>query len=292
MRVRAVRKEKAGEECAAGWIDHTRSAFDGGDVLWVPVRESEPCDRDIPERERYRGRGYYMIGDIAVLHGRKPTSQETRAIADFRNPRGILWIESVTDVTRTPRARLIWGTGGEVCHKEAGLYYIIDPEKVMFSMGNREEKARIARLVRENHRPERIADMFAGIGYFSIPLAAAGAQVHAMEINPVAFGYLVRSIEANSLSSRVLPSLGDCRGNLTGIYDRIVMGHFDAVAMLPSALEHAEIGSTLHVHSIGLVEDRILADVKSAGFSATIHVHRVKKYRPHVWHVVHDVHLT
>jgi tRNA wybutosine-synthesizing protein 2 len=76
------------------------------------------------------------------------------------------------------------------------------------------------------------------------------------------------------------------------MYDRIVMGHFDAVTMLPDALRHAANGTNLHVHSIGPVEEQIRARVECAGFSATIHVHKVKKYRPHAWHVVQDVHLT
>jgi tRNA wybutosine-synthesizing protein 2 len=134
--------------------------------------------------------------------------------------------------------------------------------------------------------------MFAGIGYFAIPLAGAGASVHAMEINPVACGYLVRSIEANGLSGRIMPACGDCRRLLTGTYDRIVMGHFDAVTMLPDALQHAAAGTTLHIHSIGPVEEQIRALVEGAGFSATIHVHKVKKYRPHAWHVVQDVYLS
>jgi tRNA wybutosine-synthesizing protein 2 len=161
----------------------------------------------------------------------------------------------------------------------------------MFSMGNREEKARIARIVGKSPKTERIADMFAGIGYFSIPLAGAGAEVHAMEINPVAFGYLVRSIQANSLSGRITPSPGDCRQLLSGTYDRIVMGHFDAVTMLPDALRHAAPGSIIHVHSIGPVEEQVREHVACAGFSATIHVHRVKKYRPYGYHMVSDVNL-
>ena len=36
--------------------------------------------------------------------------------------------------------------------------------------------------------------MFAGFGYFSIPLAGAGAEVHAMEINPFPFEFLKRTI--------------------------------------------------------------------------------------------------
>ena len=291
MRVRAVRKEQVKELGAAGWVDRTRDPFAEGDTLWVPVIASEPCDREIPERKRYRGRGYYRVGDIAVLHGNEPTRAEIDAIAGFCHPRGILWIKSLQDITRTPETQLVWGSGGEVCHKEAGFLFILDPEKVMFSMGNREEKARIARMVHNSPHPERIADMFAGIGYFAIPLAGAGASVHAMEINPVACGYLVRSIEANGLSGRIMPACGDCRRLLTGTYDRIVMGHFDAVTMLPDALQHAATGTTLHIHSIGPVEEQIRALVEGAGFSATIHVHKVKKYRPHAWHVVQDVYL-
>jgi tRNA wybutosine-synthesizing protein 2 len=292
MRVRAVRKENSGDLDNAAWVDRTRDACADGDLLLVPVLDSEPCDREIPDRTRYSGRGYFMAGDIAVLHGKEPTPEEIEAIAGFRHPRGILWIKSLQDITRTPETELVWGSGGEVRHREAGFSYIFDPEKVMFSMGNREEKARIARMVGQSSGPERIADMFAGIGYFSIPLAASGASVHAMEINPIAYEYLVRSIDVNGLSGRIVPSCGDCRQLLTGTYDRIVMGHFDAVTMLPDALRHAKAGTTIHVHSIGPAEELIRTHVGGAGFSATIHVHRVKKYRPHAWHMVQDVYLT
>lgn len=292
MRVRAVRPEKTGVLRDADWVDRTRDPFREGDILWVPVIDSEPFDREIPERTRYRGRGYYMVGDIAVLHGREPTADDISAISEFRHPRGIVWIHSLNDITRTPETRLVWGEGGEVCHREDGFSFILDPEKVMFSMGNREEKARIARMVRENTRTERVADMFAGIGYFSIPLAGAGATVHAMEINPVAFDYLTKSIHVNGFSDRIIPSLGDCRTLLSGTYDRIVMGHFDAVSMLPDALQHAAQGSIVHVHSIGPAEEQVRECVEGAGFSATIHVHKVKKYRPHAWHMVQDVYLS
>jgi tRNA wybutosine-synthesizing protein 2 len=230
-----------------------------------------------------------MIGDIAVIHGKKPDREQVDTIVHFRNPRGILWIDLLEDVTRTPRTEILWGEVGGVLHKECGYTYILDPRYVMFAQGNREEKMRIARLVRAGTDPERVADMYAGIGYFSIPLAGAGARVHAMEINPMAFDYLNRSIHLNGLSSRIDTSLGDCRDLLTGIYDRIVMGHFDAISMLDTALQHVKSGSTIHLHSVGTVEDKIQNAVKEAGFSATICVHKVKKYRPHAWHVVQDV---
>ena len=292
MRVRAVPREKLPEIRHAGWVDRSRSPFAEGCTIWVPVKPGEPFDREIPRRVPFRGRGFYMVGDIAIIHGEKPTTSEVEEIAGYRHPRGILWIASLKDLTRTPDTELLWGEAGEVCHRENTYSYIFDPRKVMFSQGNREEKMRVAEMVRSGIGHERVADMFAGIGYFSVPLAGAGARVHSMEINPVAFGYLVRSIDANNLSGRITPSLGDSWRLLSGTYDRIVMGHFDAATMLPAALQHATAGTTIHVHSIGTIEERVRALAEGAGFSATIHVHKVKKYGPRAWHMVQDLYLS
>jgi len=162
----------------------------------------------------------------------------------------------------------------------------------MFAQGNRDEKMRMARLVREDPAGTRVADMFAGIGYFTIPMAGSGAQVHAMEINPVACAYLERNIAANNLAGRVQVSCGDCRVHLSGTYDRIVMGHFDAMTILPAVFSRVRAGSVVHVHSIGDVSGTIREMVEGAGFSPSIHVHKVKKYRPHAWHIVQDVTLS
>jgi tRNA wybutosine-synthesizing protein 2 len=289
MRVRAVAKDKLREIASETWIDHARRPFTEGDIAWVPVRSEETCDRELSPKIRYQGKGFFMVGDIAVIHGKKPRREEVDEIVGFRHPRGVLWIEALEDVTRTPKTHVLWGETGVVQHHENGYTYFLDPGKVMFAQGNRVEKMRIAQVVRNSDTPERIADMFAGIGYFAIPVAGSGACVHAMEINPVAFGFLNQNIRKNGLEGRISSSLGDCRDLLTGSYDRIIMGHFDAISLLPSALMHAREGSVIHLHSIGTVEELIKKYVESAGFSATIHVHKVKKYRPHVWHMVQDV---
>jgi len=292
MRVRAVPKDRLSEIAGEGWIDTAKRPYVNGDTAWVPVRDDAPCEREIPRRARYQGKGFFMAGDIAVIHGKRPGKKEIDEIVGFRHPRGVLWIESLNDATRTPRTELLWGDAGEVRHRENGYTYIFDPGKVMFAQGNRVEKMRVAQLVRTSAKNERVADMYAGIGYFTIPMAGSGGCVHAMEINPVAFGYLNRNVVENGVLEKVKTSPGDCRDLLTGIYDRIVMGHFDAIAMLPFALSHAHEGTVIHLHSIGTVEEAIRDMVESAGFSATIHVHKVKKYRPHAWHMVQDVTLS
>ncbi|WP_292367754.1 class I SAM-dependent methyltransferase [Methanoregula sp. UBA64] len=289
MRVRAIKKAALYAVRDEEWVDPDRRPYVKGDTAWVPVREGFSFEREIPDRHRYGGPGYFMLGDVAVVHGPRPNPGAVDEIVGFRHPRGVVWIEALADVTRTPRTEILWGECGEVCHRESGYTYYLDPQKVMFSQGNREEKMRMARLVSEKN--ERVADMFAGIGYFTVPVAGSGAVVHAMEINPVAFGYLKRNIAANNLGDRVEASCGDCRNLLTGEYDRVVMGHFDAVEMLPSVFSHVRAGSVLHVHSIGEQSAKIGEALRGAGFSFSIQVHKVKKYRPHAWHVVQDVTL-
>jgi len=291
MRVRAVPKEKIRTIQKEDWIDRSRSPYAEGETIWVPVKEDASFDRVIPKKQPYKGRGFFMIGEIAVIHGAKPARSDVEEIVQFRHPKGVLWIESLNEVTRIPSAEVLWGDVDEVLHHENGYTYILDPRKVMFSPGNRLEKLRMAALVQESSQCERVADMFAGIGYFTISIAGSSRHIHAMEINPVAFEYLKRNIIANRLSDQVTASLGDCRVLLSGIYNRIIMGHFDAIQFLPSALQHVEQGSTIHVHSIGNVEDQIKNLCESTGFSPTIIVHKVKKYRPHAWHVVQDVTL-
>jgi len=289
MRVRAVSKENLREIAGEDWIDRSRRPYAEGNIAWVPVRDDKPCEFELPCRTRYQGKGFFMLGDVAIIHGKKPTCAEVEEIVSFRHPRGVLWIASLHDITRTPDTEILRGDVGEVRHRENGYTYILDPTKVMFAQGNRVEKMRMAQLVHRSTSGERVADMFAGIGYFTLPMAGSGASVHAMEINPVACGFLERNLRENNLSGRVDVSRGDCRHLLNGIYDRIVMGHFDALAVLPAVLPHVRSGSVIHLHSLCSAEDRIKEEVERAGFSATIDVHKVKKYRPHVWHVVQDV---
>ena len=286
MRARRVPAAVLADIVGAEWVDPARRPYVRGGTAWVPVREGYPADADLPERESYRGRGYHRIGDVAVLRGDAPSEAELAAIVEHCRPRGVLLVKGYLGDMRIPDVEILYGNTGEVCHREQGYTFILDPARVMFAQGNRNEKARIASLVRPG---ERVADMFAGIGYFTIPAAAGGAQVHAMEINPIAFEYLQRNSMANHVADRVTAENGDSRILLSGTYDRILMGHFDAPSMLADALAHAHSGSVLHVHSIGGATGAIHDAAAGAGFTATITSRRVKKYGPHAWHMVQDV---
>ena len=141
-------------------------------------------------------------------------------------------------------------------------------------------------------RPVHI-EVDGGVDPTTAPLVvAAGADVHAIELNPTAYAFLLRNVEANRVKARVTPSRGDCRDHLSGTYDRFIMGHFEAVRALPHALSHSHPGSIYHVHSIDSEEERIAQIVDEAGYTCSIKEVRVKKYSPGTMHIVHDVVVT
>jgi len=291
MRVRKYPREMLSLLKDAEWRDDARRPYVNGEDAFIPVKDGYDADQEIAEKTPYTGRGYQLLGDVALLHGRPPTDTEIQEICDWVHPRGIVYVSGYAGEKRVPEASVVYGECGEVCHHEAGFVFYLDPCKVMFAMGNREEKVRTAALIAAacDGRPVRCADMFAGIGYFTIPAALHGATVHAMEINPDSFHYLRKNCAANGVVSNVTPEQGDCRDLLTGVYDHILMGHFDALAFLPDACAHVHEGTVLHVHTIGVQTDAISRICADAGFSTTITPHRVKKYAPGAWHMVHDV---
>lgn len=291
MRVRKYPRDMLPELKNAEWVDTSRRPYVKGNDAFIPVKEAYDADSVLAEKIPYTGRGYQMVGDVAILHGNPPTQKDITGICDWVHPRGIVYISGYCGEKRVPTATLVYGECGEVCHHEAGFIFYLDPCKVMFAMGNREEKIRVSKLIHESmkNRPIRCADMFAGIGYFTIPAAVNGATVHAMEINPDSFQYLKQNSAANGVESRVTPELGDCRDSLTGVYDHILMGHFDAPAFLSDACAHVRPGTVLSVHTVGEQSEEISRCCAEAGYSTEIIPYRVKKYAPGVWHMVHDV---
>ena len=289
MNTRVIPLEELKSTLNREWVDTDHRPFVRGGEAYVPVREGYAFDTSLPPRKPYRGRGYQMIGPIAVVHGERPTDEEVAELIRWQRPQGILWQKSLAGATRIPDTELLAGWCGEVLHRENKISFWLDPSVVMFAQGNREEKSRMQKMISDN---ERVADMFAGIGYFSIPAALAGARVHSMELNPAAFAFLERNIVKNGVQSRIFPECGDCRTLLSGIYDRFIMGHFDSVAMLPAALGHAAPGSVLHVHSSGDAAPDIADQINAAGFDAHIRSRRIKKTGPGHWHYVQDVMLS
>ena len=198
---------------------------------------------------------------------------------------------------RKPRVELIAGSGSETIHRENNCLFKLDVTKVMFSVGNQGERMRIIKLVEEG---EIVVDMFAGIGYFTIPIAVhtKAKRIYAIEINPDSYFYLLENIKLNGVDN-VIPILGDSM-HVTpeGIADRVVMGHIFCHEFLPVAIRALRDEGVIHYHESvpEVVLNRPIERVKKAceelGKNVRIlNFRKVKNYSPGVLHMVVDAYV-
>ena len=220
-----------------------------------------------------------------------------RAYADALRAKAILRDKGIiAGDERVPEMELLFGDGSEAVHCENGIMYSLDAAKIMFSSGNIKERMRMASVKCEG---ETVIDMFAGIGYLSLPLAVYGRPkaVYACEIRQLSYDYLVKNIALNRVDGVVRPVLGDNRDfSPPSKADRIIMGYLrDTYAFLPKALEMLKPGGVIHYHENypnallpGGPEERLK---KTAGGRWELEVldqRIVKTFSPGVSHVVVD----
>lgn len=214
--------------------------------------------REIGDRAQDLPRGYQRLGDVVLL--RLPASLEvhgTRIGELFQEElrvRAVLALEGAYEgELRHPRTRRLVGECTETVHQEEGIRWHLDPSEVMFAAGNRWERRRAGTLVRPG---ERVADLFAGIGYFTVPAAKYGRPecVEAVEKNPRAYAFLLRNLEENHVRDRVRAHLGDNREVVLppASFDRVFLGLLpSAIPFVPRALGLlAPQGGWLHVHLV------------------------------------------
>ena len=276
-----------------GWSEEALASAPGswaviGDVVVVRVPEGCPDKAELGEA-------------LLELHGEADSVLADEGIAT----------DGVAGTHREPRRRVIAGRGDtETIHTEAGTRYCLDPAVVMFSPGNQAERVRMGEVVTAD---ERVFDMFAGIGYFSLPMARAGAHVTATELNPTSFRYLLENAVLNDVDDRLDAYRADCR-DVTGAVeaDRVVMGYYgsadgtgedghgtrreEAHEFLPEAFASLVPGGVLHYHEAtpeSRLWDRPLERLEraadEAGRSLTVlGRRRVKGHSAGVSHVVVD----
>ncbi|MFB6207471.1 MAG: class I SAM-dependent methyltransferase family protein [Haloglomus sp.] len=199
--------------------------------------------------------------------------------------------------TRDPDVRVVAGAGDtETVHTEHGTKYALDLAETMFSPGNKAERARMGEIVA---RGERVFDMFAGVGYFALPMARAGAEVVAAELDPTTYQYLVENAVLNGVTDRFRAVRADCRDVELEPVDRVVMGHYDAYERLPAGVAALRPGGTMHLHEATPEAElpdrpvgRLREAVADAGRSCEVQaVREVKSHAEGVLHVVVDARI-
>ena len=325
-----------------GVYDADRSVAEHGeDAVAVPVtappesvsyREvvqqvGEPRLRTLEDHLRERGwtdeeldtapGSWAVIGSVVLVDiGDAPRPEEVGAAlltmhgeADTVLARG-----PISGTHREPDVEVLAGEGDtQTVHREHGIAYGLDLAEVMFSPGNKAERKHMGDTVRKG---ERVLDMFAGIGYFTLPMAAAGAEAIAIERNPTAFQFLLENAMRNGVQDHVQAYRADNRDVLAegldsfgeaSTVDRIVMGYYDATepddeggyTYLDPAIDALAPGGIIHVHEATpetLVFERPIERIEAAATAQdrTVEVldtRRVKGYSEGVAHVVVDARL-
>ncbi len=203
-------------------------------------------------------------------------------------------MHGVSGEFRRPSMEVLYGTDTESVRLENGICYRFDVIKVMYASGNTNERMRMKNL---DCAGETVVDMFAGIGYFTLPLArfSGARRVFACEKNPESYGFLVGNIKDNGVSDVVIPILADNRALLGRSFaDRILMGYVQTTSeFVPAAVRMIRPGGMIHYHDtfyVGEFRDRI-EDIFSRNCSEyeVLGIHEVKSFAPSVSHYVADI---
>lgn len=302
-------------------LDKTRKLVEKGGLIEIPVNEGFSAEGftlieqekpefyspkknlgdilNIPDSEKKLLPRGQVLGDIIIvslpdkLKCRKKEIGE--ALLSFY-PRccTVLLERGIKGRMREPEREIIAGEKTETIHRENGCSFKIDAMKLMYSKGNLAERKRMSKIGRD----ETVVDMFAGIGYFSIPMAVHSkpGKIFAIEINPVSFGYLKENIKLNKVEDIIEPLAGDCSVvTPAGIADRIIMGYLDAREYLGYGIRALLPGGIIHYHEAvpaAIMRRPLERIIEAAGKQGRkvemIKMHRIKKYAPGVWHVVVD----
>ncbi|MBA3044559.1 methyltransferase, partial [archaeon] len=188
-------------------------------------------------------RKWELVGDVLILkipkeveeqekkfvgiYAKEIISQEKKIAeiyADVLNAKTVVKDEGIIGRNRKPKIKVLYGSSTETVHKENKIRFKLDVSKTMFSSGNIDERIRTAYLSNEN---ETVVDMFAGIGYFSVPMGVYSRpkKIFAYDLNPDAYHYLMENINLNNVQSIVKPVLSDSRNADENVADRVIMGY-------------------------------------------------------------------
>jgi len=209
-------------------------------------------------------------------------------------------IGGIKGTYRKPNTKVIFGSKKtETIHKENQIRFKLDPKKIMFSSGNMDERLRMATI---SNKKEVVVDMFAGIGYFTLPMAVYSKpkKIFACEINPISYDYLCENIILNNVTDIVEPLKGDNRLVAPkNIADRVILGYFEITSkFLTTALDCLKDNKgIIHYHdkiSEKDLQKKQLKIVKQIDEIVNrnaniINQKHIKSYAPGISHYVFDI---
>ncbi|NWU59347.1 TYW2 protein, partial [Dromas ardeola] len=238
---------------------------------------SEELERDVPH-------AWQRHGDLVLL------SEDSFRAAPWEKLGPVLW-ETVAsalgaqrlarrgrvlpDGMRSPSVTLLLGQDGWVEHVDNGIRYTFDVTKCMFSPGNITEKLRVASLPCSG---EVLVDLYAGIGYFTLPylVHAAAAFAHACEWNSHAVEALRRNLALNGVQDRCRVHHGDSRQVSSADRPRSLRPHTASPSPpLSFQLELRDVADRVNLGLIPSSEEGwpVACRVLKKGTGGVLHIH-------------------
>jgi len=243
---------------------------------------------------------YELIGDIAIIDPHEENVMDiAEVLLQHKNIKTVFQATSaVSGEFRTRELLFIAGEKKiETLYRENGCRYLLDVTSVYFTPRLSTERIRILGQVMEG---EKVVDMFAGIGPFSILIAKRfpGAHVIAIDKNPAAIKYLKENAKLNKLKNIEIKE-GDAREEVKGIsdVDHIIMNlPHSAIEFIDAALGIIKRGGVIHFYAISHEDDlfegifkNIEEHARRAGFQIiSLDKRIVRPYAPYQYNVCID----
>jgi len=245
------------------------------------------------------------IGDIGIIKLDPELNRYSKIIGKYYSE--ILGCKTILNdiggikgTYRKPITKVIFGSNKtETIHKENQIRFKLDPKKIMFSSGNMDERLRMATI---SNIKEVVVDMFAGIGYFTLPMAVYSRpkKIFACEINPISYNYLCENIILNNVTDIVEPLKGDNRLVAPkNVADRVILGYFENTSkFLKTALDCLKgYKGIIHYHvkisdkDLQKKQLKIVKQIneKDNGSANIINKQHIKSYAPGISHYVFDI---
>ena len=201
---------------------------------------------------------YEQIGDIAIIDRNQPQAQEVAKVLLKQN-RIKTVLQAETSVTGEYRTRSVSVLAGEnrteTLYRENECRYRLDLSKVYFTPRLSTERMRIADKIKDG---DKVVDMFAGVGPFSILIAKKfpSAQVIAIEKNPDAVKFLKENVKLNRVNVKIID--GDARDAVKEISgaDHVIMNlPHSAIEFLDAAFGILKNGGIIHFYAMAHEND-------------------------------------
>ncbi|MDA4124631.1 MAG: class I SAM-dependent methyltransferase family protein [Thaumarchaeota archaeon] len=249
--------------------------------------------------------GVDVIGDLAIIRLDGLTRPEKKRLAEailkeVKNVAGVFDQEG--GIEGEYRLRTLKHLAGEertmTLHRENGCVFKVDVAKCYFSPRLSTERLRIAKEVT---RREKVLNMFAGVGPFSIPIArSSSARVTSCEINELACTLHEENDRLNKVDQLVEVIRGDALelpARVDSRFDRVLMPHpSQADRFLPTALALTKKGGLIHYyrHVLGRDDEEATESIRAelSGLlpnTATYQLRRVRAVGPRWVEMAADV---